>query len=133
MPETVVALTNVGLSMIVDRIRGVGTEPRYGHWGSGTSTADPSDVELQYPRDEESLSSGSSSKQTSIVSGDTYQVVVTLTVVDNPATITEFGLFDSSGKLFLRATFDEINIEVGDAVQFTVTVIGSIGTEVSQE
>jgi len=124
MAEPIVALTETGLSMIVDRIRGVGTEPRYGHWGSGVSPAAPTDVELLIPRNEEGIVAGSSSKQTTNSAGDTYQVVVTLTVVETPATITEFGLFDNNNQLFLRATFDEINVDVGDAVQFTVTIVG---------
>jgi len=125
----VVALTYKGLEIIVDRLRGLGSEPKYAHWGEGGDIpAAATDIDLVEPRAEARVA-GVSSKQTTAVTGDTYQVVATLTAEDTPAEITEFGLFDSAsgGRLFLRATFDPINVSVGDSVQFTVIVVGQEG------
>jgi hypothetical protein len=125
---TVVKVTNAGLAVLVNRIRGLGTEPKWGHWGeTAASAADVLDTDLEDARTEEVRAEGSSSSQTTVVTNDTYRLVATLTAATNPAAIVEFGLFDAStvGNLFLRATFDVINVAVGDAVQFTVDVINA--------
>jgi hypothetical protein len=68
--------------------------------------------------------SGTSSQQTTTTTNDTYQVVGEITY-GSAGAITEVGLFDAStdGNLFLRATFDAINVLTGDKIVFTVKTV----------
>ena len=112
--------TNAGSAIIANRLKGLGTEPNYMHWGTGTTAATTADTALQTPR-AESRVAGTSSVVTTTVTNDTYQVVGTLTCASTSAAITELGLFDAatSGNMFIRSTFDPINVAVGDSIQFT--------------
>jgi hypothetical protein len=123
MPDTVV-VTNTGLGITTNRIKGSGTEPNYVHWGTGATAAAEANTALQTPRAEARVA-GTSTQQTTTTTNDTYQVIGTLTAASTSAAITEAGLFDAatSGNLYLRATFDPINVSVGDSIQFTIRVV----------
>ena len=112
--------TNAGSAIIVNRIMGTGTEPKYAHWGTGATAATVTDTALQTARAEARVA-GTSSVQTTTVAGDTYQVITALTCASTAAAITEYGQFDAStaGNMLLRSTFDVINVNVGDSIQFT--------------
>ena len=117
----VVKVTNGGLGIVTNRIKGSGTEPKYVGWGTGTTAADVTDTGLETAR-AEARTTGTSTQQTTTTTNDTYQVVGSITCASTAAAITEVALFDAdtSGNLFLRATFSAINVSVGDSIEFTI-------------
>lgn len=123
MPD-VVTVTNTGLGITTNRIKGAGTEPKYVAWGTGTTAAEATDTALE-TAGAEARTDGTSTQQTTNTTNDTYQVVGVITCTGTNKAITEVGLFDASsaGNLFLRGTFDAINVNVGDSVQFTIKAV----------
>jgi len=120
----VVTVTNVGLGIVTNRVKGSGTEPNHVAWGTGTTAAAVGNTALETARGE-SRTAGTSTQQTTTTTNDTYRVVGSITAVSTSAAITEVGLFDAStsGNLFLRATFDAINVNVGDSISFTINTV----------
>lgn len=127
----VVKVVEDGLTMITGRIKGTGTEPKYVHWGTGTEAQLPcaiTNVNLHAAGDESRVAGTSSvvdSGDGTAGTKDIYQVIGELTCsATAPKAITEMGLFDdetgTTGNLFLRATFDPINLNQGDKIEFTV-------------
>jgi hypothetical protein len=112
---------NAGLALIVSRILGTGTEPKYVAWGTGSGATQTSTA-LVTPAPEARVL-GTSSAVTTDVTGDTYQVVGTLTASAARA-ITEAGLFDAStaGNMFLYGDFSVINLATNDSIEFTMKV-----------
>src|SRR3954464_15291083 len=120
-------VTNKGKAVLADRVRTTpGTytgAPKYVAIGVGapaaaraaaiTDTALSSEVET--PR-----TAGTESTVTTGVTGDTYQVVSTITASAIRA-VDESGLFDATtaGNMFTSATFPVVNLSSGDSVQFT--------------
>lgn len=98
-------ITNTGLTLIVQRLKGSYNEPVYIGWGTGTTQPSATDTTLQ----SEDTSTGYSrslaisSIGTTFVSNDTYIVAGSL-VATSSITITEWGLFDAStsGHMILR-------------------------------
>jgi len=123
MADTVV-MVNGGLAIVTNRIKGSGTEPNYVSWGTGTTTASVSDTALEN-ESTESRTSGTSTRQETNTANDTYRVVGTIACAGDSKAITEVGLFDadSSGNMFMHATFDAINVNSGDSVQFTINTV----------
>lgn len=119
----VLKITNKGLDIITGRLKGIGAEPKYVHWGTGTTPASADDIALQAPGNEARVS-GTSSQETTTVTNDTYQVIGNLTCSGSSKAITEVGLFDAAtnGNLFFRGTINPINVSAGDGVQFTIKV-----------
>ena len=117
----VVLVVNRGLELVTDRIMGVGTEPKFVAWGTGTVAPAAANTALGTPG-AEARTSGTSSKVMTTTTGDTYQVVGTIVCTGSAKAITEVGLFDAltNGNLFVRGTFDPINVNVGDSIQFTI-------------
>lgn len=118
-------ITNKGKEITVNRIKGSGTEPKYVAWGLDGGTALPLDITNTAlgQAAPEARTSGTSSVVTTTTTNDTYRVVGTITATATRK-IKEVGLFDAStgGNLFVRGTFDEINLEAGDSIQFTINV-----------
>lgn len=112
--------TNAGSAIIANRIKGAGTEPNYAHWGTGVGAAVVTDTALGTARAEARVA-GTSSIVTTTVTNDTYQNVATITCASTSAAITEYGQFDAStaGNMLIRSSFDAINVNVGDSIQFT--------------
>lgn len=112
--------TDAGSAIIANRIKGAGTEPNYAHWGTGATAAAVTDTALQTARAEARVA-GTSTRETTTVANDTYRLVTTLTCASTAAAITEYGQFDAStsGNMLLRSTFDALNLQVGDSIQFT--------------
>lgn len=127
MPSVTTVFTNAGLAVVTNRIKGLGNEPNYIHWGTGTSTPQVTDTALQSPRSESRVA-GTSSIVTTTVTNDTYRVTGTLTVSGTNATISEVGLFDAStsGNMIVRAVFDGLPLVVGDSVTFTIDVTSGV-------
>jgi hypothetical protein len=119
-------LTNAGKAVTTNRIIGAGTEPNYVAAGVGATgaarTASIADTALSSELAEGRVS-GTSSRVTTSVSSDTYQVIGTVTATGTRA-IDEAGLFDasSSGNMYLSATFPVVNLSVNDSIQLTLKV-----------
>jgi hypothetical protein len=128
-------VVNAGRDIVTNRIKGAGTEPLNIGWGTGTqTTALQTDTGLG-PTTEEKLvdlttsagtdhTLGTSTRQTTTVTNDTYQVVGTRTATGSGA-VTVSGLFDaaSGGNLFVKGDFAAINLVSGDSIQFTFKAI----------
>lgn len=113
------SLTTVGKGVVTNRIKGAGTEPLYVGWGTGVGTAAIGDIALfsedvtgGYTR-----ATGTSTRVTTNVANDTYQVVGTLTALAG-LTITNAGTFDAvtSGNLFVHGDFTGIALNTGDSI-----------------
>lgn len=112
-------LTNRGKEIIVDRLMGNSTEPKFVAWGTGAGTSAAADTTL-FTEASEARTSGTSSKVTTTTTNDTYQVVGTITATGNK-TITNAGLFDasSSGNLFAKTDFTGVPLNTNDSITFT--------------
>lgn len=90
--------TQSGKSIVWNRIKGNGTEPKNIQWGDSTVTASAAaNVNLFKPQTE-ARTAGTSTLVTTTASclADTYQVTGTVTCAVGAKTITEVGLFDST-------------------------------------
>lgn len=117
-------VVNKGKEIIVDRIMGAGTEPKYIAWGTGAGTAAAADTTL-FTEGPEARTTGTSSKVTTTTTNDTYQVTGTITASGTRA-VTNAGLFDvvtsSSGNLFVKGDFTTVNLSNGDSIALTIKV-----------
>lgn len=117
-------VVNKGKEIIVDRIMGAGTEPKFIAWGTGAGTAAAADTTL-FTEGPEARTTGTSSKVTTTTTNDTYQVTGTITASGTRA-VTNAGLFDvvtsSSGNLFVKGDFTTVNLSNGDSIAFTIKV-----------
>lgn len=115
-------VTDAGRGIITNRIAGSGTEPKHVAWGTGAGTAAVADTTL-FTESAESRTSGTSSRVTTSVTNDTYQVVGTITATGS-RTITNAGLFDAatSGNLFVKGDFTGVVLASGESIQFTFQV-----------
>lgn len=119
-------MTNLGKAIYADRVRTTPatytTSPKYVAIGTGATsaarTASASDTALSSAV--ESRTSGTESTTTTTNTGDTYQVVGTITATAARA-VDEAGLFDAStaGNMFASATFAVVNLASGDSLQLT--------------
>lgn len=120
-------VVNAGLDIITNRIKGLGTEPLNVGWGTGAGAAAITDTTLftevlvNMTAGGTDHTAGTSSRVTTDVTNDTYQVVATRTATA-AGTITNAGLFDavSGGNLFLKGDFTGIGLANGDSIQFTI-------------
>lgn len=117
-------ITNGGQAIVTNRMIGSGTEPKFIAWGTGAGTAAITDTTLFTESTEEARTSGTSSRVTTTVTNDTYQVVGTITVVTSGKTITNVGLFDAStsGNLYFKSDFTGLALAIGDSISFTIKV-----------
>ena len=124
-------VVNAGVDIITNRIKGSGTEPLNIGWGTGAGTTAKTDSTLFTEKLVDLSTSagtdhtaGTSTRQTSSVTNDTYQVVGTRTAT-GAGTVTNAGLFDaaSGGNLFLKGDFTGIGLSSGDAIQFTIKAV----------
>ena len=116
-------VTDVGMGIITNRIKGSGTEPNYLAWGTGTNTAAAGNTALQTESAEDRVA-GTSSREETNVANDTYRVVGTLTSAGSQ-TIAEAGLFDASdaGNCFVRGDFSGVALAQDESIEFTVDVV----------
>ena len=127
MAADVVYVVNNGLAVTVDRLLDspTGAEPKWIDMGTGTAAATVADTVLETPGGE-ARTVGEMTSETITTADDTLQVVGTIVESDGGAAITECGLFthltSTTGFLFLRATFDAINLLDGNSIQFTIQV-----------
>ena len=116
-------ITNAGLAIITNRIKGSGTEPSYAGWGTGAGTAAVADTTL-FTEAAESRVAATTTQQTTTVTNDTYQAVATITS-GSSQTITNAGLLDAStsGNLFLKGDFTGVALANGESIQFTFKAV----------
>ena len=109
---------NAGKDIVTNRIKGSGTEPQYCAIGTGAGTAAITDTTLF--TEVETRVAGTSSRQTTTTTNDTYQSVGTLSITATRA-ITNAGLFDASsaGNMLIKGDFATINLVSGDSLQIT--------------
>lgn len=88
-------------------------------WGTGAGTAASADTTL-FTEAGETRATGAITQQTTTITGDTYQVIGTLTSTSNK-TITNAGLFDaaSAGNLLIKGDFTGIPLLTNDSIEFT--------------
>jgi len=93
-------LTNLGLQIIANRIKGNLTEPLNIAWGTGTTAPAVTDTDLETEDTTPGYArvAGVTSIVTVGVTSDTYQVTGAITA-QAALTITEWGLFDTAGNL----------------------------------
>lgn len=131
-------VTNKGKAMFADRVRTTPatytTAPKYVAHGNGATaaarTAAVGDTALSVEQDlvTSNRITGTESVVTTSVTGDTYQVVGTVTAQaarntsGANAPIDEAALFDqvtTGGNMFTSATFPVINLASGDSILYT--------------
>ena len=119
-------ITNAGQAIVTNRMIGSGTDPKFVMWGTGAGTAAITDTTLFTETTDEARTTGTSSRVTTTVTNDTYQVVGTITVATANKTITNVGLFDvvtaSSGNLYFKSDFTGLALLIGDSITFTIKV-----------
>ena len=115
-------ITTKGKEIVVDRILGNGTEPKYAAWGTGAGTAAAADTTL-FTEAAETRVASTTSKVTVTTTNDTYQAVATITA-SSGKTITNAGLFDAStsGNLFVKTDFTGVVLATSDSITFTYKV-----------
>lgn len=124
-------VTDAGLDITTNRLKGSGTEPVNIGWGTAAGTTARSDTTLFTEKLVDLTTSagtdhtaGASTRQTTNTANDTYQVIGTRTAT-GAGTVTNAGLFDaaSGGNLFLKGDFTGIGLAIGDAIQFTIKAV----------
>lgn len=115
--------TYSGRSILFNRLKGNGTEPKNLCWGSGAPAGDAAngDVNLFSPLTEARVV-GTSTLLTTTQLADTYQVVGTITAAGTRA-VTEVGLFDTATALSPKTTVTGslTNSETGSKVVAATT------------
>lgn len=123
MADAVYVVDN-GLKAIVDELV---TLSKYKHvaWGTGATGALATDTAMQTasaPTNATAVT-GTVSAVTTSTTNDTYQVVATITAGSTLA-IREVGVLNqatlSGAVMFLHGTFDPINVNSGDSIEFTI-------------
>lgn len=123
---TATVTTNKGKAMFADRLRTSPSTytnaPKWFGIGTGATAAARTAVaaDTALSTEVESRASGAESAVTTTQTGDTNQVLATITTSAARA-IDEAGLFDAStaGNMFMSATFPVINLANGDSIQLT--------------
>lgn len=127
MAADVVVVVDQGMEITTDRLLDSpnGNQPQWIDMGTGTTPAAAADTVLETPGGE-ARTVGVMTQETTSVTDDTLQVVGTITESSGGAAITECGLFthltSTTGFLYLRATFDAINLLDGNSIEFTIQV-----------
>jgi len=123
----VVRCVDQGLAITVDRLLSAPShdEPKWLDMGTGTTAATSADTTLETPGPE-ARTVGVLTAETTDTTEDTLQCVGTITKTGSSGAITEVGQFahltSTTGYLYLRGTFDAINLNVGDSIEFTTQV-----------
>ena len=124
-------IVNGGQAIPPNRMLGGGTEPLNVGWGTGAGTAVVGDTTLftetalDLTTTSGSRTAGTSSRVTTTLTNDTYQVIATKTA-SGAGTVTNAGLWDNvtigSGTLYLKGDFTGIVLASGDSIAFTIKV-----------
>lgn len=112
-------LTNSGVSALITRIIGSGTQPSIIAWGTGAGVSHTADNTVSGMVND--YVTGTASAWTSARVADTYSVVGVLSATGN-YTITNVALFDQTPNAFIKADFDGVPLYSGDSITFTFWV-----------
>lgn len=123
---TATVVTTVGKAILADRVRTTPATytnaPKYVAMGTGATGAARTAVvgDTALSTQVETRTSGTESIVTTSTTGDTYQVVGTITATGSRS-VDESGLFDASsaGNMFTSATFPVMSLSTSDSIQFT--------------
>ena len=116
----VVYVVDKGMDLVTALL--VASNIKYVGWGTGGNTsATATDIGLTAAATEARVS-GTQTLQTTSTTNDTYQVTATITCTGAAKAIDEVGIFDAitSGNMFFHATFDDVNLSIGDSITFTL-------------
>ena len=120
----VVYVVDNGLKAIVDELVTL-SKYKYVAWGTGVTGAVATDTAMQTASAPTTATAvtGTVSAVTTSTTNDTYQVVATITAGSTLA-IREVGVLNqatiSGAIMFLHGTFDPINVNSGDSIEFTI-------------
>ena len=120
----VVYVVDNGLKAIVDELVTL-SKYKYVAWGTGVTGAVATDTAMQTASAPTTATAvtGTVSAVTTSTTNDTYQVVATITAGSTLA-IREVGVLNqatiSGASMFLHGTFDPINVNSGDSIEFTI-------------
>ena len=126
-------VVNGGLAITTYRLQGLGTEPSFIGWGVSAGTTAKTDTTLFGERLVDLATAagtdhtaGSSSRVSTTVTNDSYQVVGTRTAT-GAGTVTNAGLFDaaSGGSLYLKGDFTGVGLKPGESIAFTIKAVYS--------
>lgn len=122
-------VTTLGRSSIVKRLLNTYSTPsaipKYIAWGTGAGETDPSDQGLFVEVISDGRANGTAIATTTTTTGDTYQVIGTLTAGTNE-TITNVGLFDSASTPYQTTLASPVTSATQTLI--TVATSGNIGT-----
>lgn len=120
-----VYLVDGGLDITTNRLKGAGTEPKFGAWGTGAGTTARTDTTLFSESGDEARTSGTSSRQTTNTANDTFQVIYQIVCAAAGKTITNTGLFDANaaGNLFLKGDHAGQPLNIGDSITYTAKAV----------
>ena len=121
MTQTIV-IPNAGKESVASVLGGLNTNyPTHLAIGTGVHTASATDTALTTQSG--SSIAGTVSVITTTLVNDTLQVIGSFTAgLLTP--VTELGLFDAAtaGNMYLEATFDAVNLQIGDTLQITTQI-----------
>ena len=120
-------VTNLGLANVVAAWAAYASRARYLQWGVGSGQSATSTDLASKTGTSEARIEATSSQETASTTGDTYQLVGTLTAAGTRA-ITEVGVFDAAGSgsppaggnMGIYGDFSAVNLASGDSITFTV-------------
>ncbi len=116
---------DTGKQWVVDKLddSSASTMNRVG-WGTGAGTTGETDTTL-FTEAAETRATGTVTQETTTVTGDTYQVVGTITATGTK-TITNAALFDSvaggTDIMSIKGDFTGIPLLANDSIEFTITL-----------
>lgn len=119
-------VTNTGLVRIINALNGGShTPPQHIGWGTGSTAPAAGNTGLETAAAED-RTSGTRSVEETVIAGDTFRVVGTITA-EGTKTISEVALFDAAaaGNCYLRATFTGVPVEADDAIAFTIDIVNT--------
>jgi hypothetical protein len=117
------AFTNVGASIVTNRMIQAGSAGKNIGWGIGVTGAAVGDTALvteSAPTTAGGRTVGTESRTTITQTNDNYQVAGSVTA-GGPLAITEAGIFDNvtAGNLLIRSVFTAVNVVSTDSIAFT--------------
>ena len=129
MADSVLVVTT-GLTLITTCLVDLGAvAPKHTQWGVGTTAPAAGDVDLEDKTDcNEARVSDLAEVVTITLTDDGFRCHALITKAAAGAAITEVGTFNAADAgtppdgdtMFLRATFDAINLVVGNSIDFTI-------------
>ena len=129
MADAVLVVTT-GLTLITTALVDLAAiAPKHAQWGVGTTAPAAGDVDLEDKTNcNEARVNDDYAVTTTTLTDDTVSAGVLITKAGAGAAITEVGLFNAADAgtptdgdtMFLRATFDAINLVVGNSIDFTI-------------